>query len=173
MHQSIPNETTHCQPCDKTLKTPLGYLCHMQTARVHIDERKAMAREERLVFELALREISKCIRELRQMVSEMRVPDHAPGLCESTSCPDCEESRILLGRRVHAAYMSDLRAAAEFYGLNEDVDWLAEAHAKWVSEGRPIAATPEPHTFLPLDRVDLAQKLTSPEGDRAPPVEMP
>ena len=155
MRQSIANETTYCQPCDKTLKTPLGYLSHMQTTRVHIEEREAMARDAQVIYKVELQEISDQIGDLHQMVSALKAPQHLPGLCESSSCQGCRRSEIKIAIKAIAGLEKELRAATDFSELDGMVDALIAARKKWISEGRPNPVKPAPIEYLMIDGLKI------------------
>ena len=126
-------------------------MCAEANIRVHKLEPAPMAREEHPIPGGEVKEVTDVIEELRQMVSELKAPRHVPGLCESTSCPECRDSRKRFAKVVLTRYELDLRRAAEFYGLNEMNDSLIAAHAKWIFEGRPVAAPSEPNAYVVID----------------------
>ena len=155
MQQPISDQTTYCEPCDRTLKTHLGYLSHIRTARVHRDERIPTAREEQPSLGVEGKEVTEAIAELRQIVSALKAPQHLPGLCESSSCQGCRRSEIKIAIKAIAGLEKELRAATDFSELDGMVDALIAAHKKWISEGRPNPVKPDPIEYLMIDGLKI------------------
>ena len=64
---------------------------------------------------------------------------------------------MTFARSILAGYEQDLRTAADIYGLKDLMDSLTTAHAKWASDGRPIAAPLEPRKYIEIDGLRIVK----------------